>query len=150
MTKTVPYRAPDFKLVNSDGQTVTLDDFADKWLVVYFYPKDDTPGCTTEACGIRDARDDLADLGVEVVGISRDDAASHERFKAKYSLNFTLLSDPDAVTIKDYGAWRAGIILRKTFIIDPSSQVVKVYDKVTPLGHGDELVAAVKQLQAEA
>ena len=149
MTKTAPYRAPDFKLVNSNDQTVTLDDFADKWLVVYFYPKDDTPGCTTEACGIRDARDDLADLGVEVVGISRDNAASHGRFKAKYSLNFTLLSDPDAVTIKDYEAWRAGITLRKTFIIDPSGQVVKVYDKVTPLGHGDELVVAVKQLQAE-
>lgn len=153
MTKTTPYPAPDFSLKDSDGQTVSLDDYKDKWLVVYFYPKDDTPGCTTQACSIRDARDELAELGASVVGISKDDAASHEKFKAKYSLNFTLLSDPEAEVISAYGAWgkkafgREGI-LRKTFIINPAGQVVKVFGRATPLGHGGAVVAELQKQQA--
>lgn len=148
-----PYPAPDFSLVNSLGQAVSLDDFKGKWLVVYFYPKNDTPGCTVEACSMRDARDDLADLGVEVVGISRDDPASHEKFKAKHSLNFTLLSDPTAEAIKRYGAWGSSLLgrpgtQRKTYIINPDGQIVKVYDKVTPVGHGEQLVEDVKRLQS--
>lgn len=148
-----PYPAPDFSLVNSLGQAVSLDDFKGKWLVVYFYPKNDTPGCTVEACSMRDARDDLADLGVEVVGISRDNPASHEKFKAKHSLNFTLLSDPTAEAIKRYGAWGNNLLglpgtQRKTYIINPDGQIVKVYDKVTPVGHGEQLVEDVKRLQS--
>ena len=100
-----PYSAPDFSLKDSDGKLHSLKDYAGKWLVLYFYPKDDTPGCTVEACSLRDARDDIAELGAEVVGISMDDATSHEAFKAKHSLNFTLLSDPDRTTIDAYDAW---------------------------------------------
>lgn len=147
-----PYSAPDFLLKDSDGKLHSLKDYAGKWLVLYFYPKDDTPGCTVEACSLRDARDDIADLGAEVIGISMDDATSHEKFKAKHSLNFTLLSDPDRTTIDAYGAWGKKMfgkegILRRTFIIDPKGTVVKVYGRVTPLGHGEQIVQELKRLQ---
>lgn len=148
-----PYSAPEFSLKDSEGTTHSLNQYAGKWLVVYFYPKDDTPGCTVEACAFRDARDDLAALGASIVGISADDASSHEKFKAKHTLNFTLLSDPDHKAIEAYGAWgkkmfgREGI-LRKTFIIDPNGMVVKVYGRVTPLGHGEQLVRDLQQLQS--
>lgn len=148
-----PYSAPEFSLKDSEGTTHSLSQYAGKWLVVYFYPKDDTPGCTVEACAFRDARDDLAELGASIVGISADDASSHEKFKAKHSLNFTLLSDPDHKAVEAYGAWgkkmfgREGI-LRKTFIIDPDGMVVKAYGRVTPLGHGEQLVRDLRQLQS--
>ena len=148
-----PYSAPEFSLKDSEGTTHSLSQYAGKWLVVYFYPKDDTPGCTVEACAFRDARDDLAALGASIVCISADDASSHEKFKAKHSLNFTLLSDPDHKAIEAYGAWgkkmfgREGI-LRKTFIIDPDGMVVKAYGRVTPLGHGEQLVRDLQQLQS--
>lgn len=147
-----PYSAPDFTLNDSEGRPRSLSDFAGKWLVLYFYPKDDTPGCTTEACSLRDARDDIAALGAEVVGVSKDDAASHEKFKAKHSLNFTLLSDPEGEVINAYGAWGKKMfgkegILRRTFIIDPNGTVVKVYGRVTPLGHGEQVIAELKRLQ---
>lgn len=151
--KTPPYAAPDFSLIGLDGSTHTLSDYKGKWIILYFYPADDTPGCTVEACSLRDARDTLAEMGAEIVGISRDDPNSHEKFKAKYSLNFTLLTDPDAVAINAYGAWgkkmfgREGI-LRKTFIINPEGEVVKVYGRVTPMGHGDQVVEELKKLQA--
>lgn len=131
-----------------------LGNYAGKWVVLYFYPKDDTPGCTTEACAMRDARDELTDLGAEVIGISKDDAASHEKFKTKYNLNFTLLSDKDGVTIDAYGAWgakqfgREGV-LRRTFIIDPDGIVRKVFGRVTPLGHGTQVIEELKKLQAK-
>lgn len=147
-----PYPAPDFTLPNHDGNDVSLADFAGQWLVLYFYPKDNTPGCTTEACSFRDARDDLIELGAHVVGVSMDDADAHEKFKAKFNLNFDLLSDTDAKVIKEYGAWggkmfgREGI-LRKTFIINPEGQVVKVYGRVTPVGHGEQVVGELKKLQ---
>lgn len=148
-----PYPAPDFSATTPDGQKRSLADFLGKWTVLYFYPKDDTPGCTVEACSLRDARDEIAELGAEVVGVSADDAASHDKFKAKHQLNFTLLSDPEHAMLEAYGAWgkkqfgREGI-LRKTFIIDPKGQVVKVYGRVTPLGHGEQVVAELKKLQA--
>src|SRR5689334_21080619 len=100
-----PFKAPDFTLVDSSGTTTSLSDFKGQWLVLYFYPKDNTPGCTTEACSLRDARDDIAELGAEVVGVSMDNPSLHERFKAKYKLNFTLLSDPDRVAIDAYEPW---------------------------------------------
>lgn len=144
--------AADFSLKDQDGKTRTLADFAGKWLVLYFYPKDGTPGCTVEACSLRDANDELIDLGAEVVGISKDDTDSHRKFKAKHQLNFTLLSDPEGKTIEAYGAWgkkmfgREGI-LRKTFIISPKGEIVKTYGRVTPLGHGDQVIKDLKQLQ---
>lgn len=152
-TKFEPYTAPDFTLSDQDGQAISLRSFAGKWVVLYFYPKDDTPGCTVEACSLRDARDDLADLGAEIIGISKDDLSSHEKFKAKHSLNFTLLSDPEGEVIEAYGAWGPKMfgkvgILRKTFLIDPSGTVRKVYGRVTPQGHGDQVIAELKKLQA--
>jgi peroxiredoxin Q/BCP len=152
MTQQTPYQAPDFSLTNQDGEVVSLRDFAGKWLVLYFYPKDDTPGCTVEACSLRDARDELTELGAEVVGISKDDAASHEKFKTKFNLHFNLLSDSEGRVIEAYGAWGKKMfgkegILRKTFIINPNSKVMKVYGRVTPVGHGEEVVKELKLLQ---
>ena len=147
-----PYDALDFTLPDVNGIIHTLKEYGGKWIVLYFYPKDDTPGCTTEACSLRDARDTLAEMGAEIIGISKDDANSHEKFKAKYSLNFTLLTDTEGIVIKKYGAWgkkmygREGI-LRKTFIINPSGQVVKVYGRVTPMGHGEQVIDELGRLQ---
>jgi peroxiredoxin Q/BCP len=144
--------APDFQLTDQDGQIKTLQDFKGNWLVLYFYPKDETPGCTTQACSLRDANDDLIELGASVVGVSKDDQDSHAKFKAKHKLNFTLLSDPEAKTINAYGAWGKKMfgmegILRKTFIIDPKGKIRKIYGRATPLGHGAKVLEDLKQLQ---
>lgn len=148
-----PYPAPDFKLPDDNGKQHTLAEYKGKWVILYFYPKDDTPGCTVEACSLRDARDDLAKMGAEIIGISKDDAPSHEKFKAKHSLNFTLLTDKNAEAIEAYGAWGKKMfgqegILRRTFIIDPQGTVVKVYGRVTPLGHGEQVIQELGRLQA--
>ena len=149
----IPYSAPDFTLPGTDGKDHSLRDFRGKWVVLYFYPKDDTPGCTTQACSLRDARDTLAEMGAEIIGVSKDDPSSHEKFKAKYSLNFTLLSDADGAVISAYGAWGKKMfgkegILRKTFLIDPEGNVQKVYGRATPLGHGEQVIEQLKSLQA--
>lgn len=143
--------APDFSLKDQDGNIRSLSDFAGKWLVLYFYPKDDTPGCTVEACSLRDANDELIELGAEVAGISKDDEDSHRKFKAKHKLNFTLLSDPNGETIERYGAWGKKMfgkigILRKTFIINPEGKIVKIYGRVTPLGHGEQIIDEIKKI----
>lgn len=150
--KQPPYEAPDFTLNDTDGTPVSLGDYAGKWLVLYFYPKDDTPGCTVEACSLRDAHTDITALGAHVVGVSKDDAPSHAKFRAKHSLNFTLLSDPEGTTIDAYGCWGKKMfgqegILRRTFIINPEGTVVKVYGRVIPTGHGDQIVADLQKLQ---
>lgn len=151
--KEVPYRAPSFQLPGIGGERFSLDDFKGSWVVLYFYPKDDTPGCTTEACSLRDARDTLATMGAEIIGVSKDDPSAHEKFKQKHSLNFLLLTDTEGNVINEYGAWGKKMfgkegILRKTFIINPDGDVVKVYGRVTPLGHGEQVIEALKQLQA--
>lgn len=143
--------APNFSLIDQDGNTKTLKDFQNKWIVLYFYPKDDTPGCTVEACSLRDVNDELVALGAEVIGISKDDQDSHRKFKAKHKLNFTLLSDPSGNTIEAYGAWGPKMfgkigIQRKTYIIDPSGEIVKTYGRVTPSGHGEQVVAELRTL----
>lgn len=148
-----PYNAPDFSLTDQDGDVRSLAEYRGKWVVLYFYPKDDTPGCTVEACSLRDSRDAIAERGAEIIGISADDAASHEKFKAKHTLNFTLLSDPEMKAITAYGAWGKKMfgkegILRRTFIINPNGVVVRVYGRVTPLGHGEQIVEELKKLQA--
>lgn len=148
-------KATNFSLKDQDGNTKTLKDFTGKWLVLYFYPKDDTPGCTVEACSLRDANDGLIELGAEVVGISKDDEDSHRKFKAKHKLNFTLLSDPSGTTIESYGAWGPKMfgklgIQRKTFIISPLGEIVKTYGRVTPAGHGEQVIRDLKQLQTAA
>jgi len=151
--KQPPFPAPEFSLPDSSNTTHSLADYKGKWVVLYFYPKDDTPGCTTEACSLRDARDDIAQLGAEIIGVSKDDADSHEKFKAKHTLNFTLLTDADGSVMELYEAWGKKMfgkvgVLRKTFIIDPKGTVVKIYGRVTPLGHGEQVRDELKKLQA--
>jgi len=151
-TVSVPYPAPDFNLVDANGKAHSVADYKGRWLVLYFYPKDDTPGCTTEACSLRDVATDLNDIDADIVGVSADDGASHKKFIAKHHLNFTLLADPNKEAIEAYGAWGKKMfgkegILRKTFIINPYGEVVKVFGRVTPLGHGDQVVQAIKRLQ---
>lgn len=145
-------KAPNFKLPDQDGKIKSLSDYSGKWLVVYFYPKDDTPGCTVEACSLRDANDELIELGANVIGISKDDEDSHRKFKAKHKLNFTLLSDESGQTIEAFGAWGPKMfgkvgIQRKSFIINPDGEIVKTYGRVTPLGHGEKIIADLKELQ---
>lgn len=148
--------APNFSLADQNGDLHSLKDYAGKWLVVYFYPKDDTPGCTIEACNFRDARDAIAELGnASVVGISKDNVMSHKKFADKHKLNFTLLSDPDHTTIEAFGAWQPkkfmnrefmGIV-RNTYLINPTGTIVKTYENVTPQTHTGEIIADIKQFQ---
>lgn len=149
-------QAPDFSLPDQTGTTRTLADYAGKWVVLYFYPKDDTPGCTTEACNFRDARDSIAALGnAEIIGISRDSVRKHANFAAKHKLNFTLLSDPEAAVIKAYNSWGERKlfgrvftgILRNTYLIDPSGQIVKEYLGVDPAKHAAEIIHDLQSLQ---
>lgn len=149
--------APDFSLADQDGVVRSLSDYAGKWVVLYFYPKDDTPGCTTEACNFRDERDAIADFGnATVIGISKDSVKSHKKFIDKYNLSFTLLSDPDHVTIEAYGAWQKKSmfgrkftgIQRKTVIIDPYGTIAKEYPTVDPKKHALEIITDLKALQA--
>ena len=135
--------APNFALPDQTGTTRDLRDYAGQWLIVYFYPKDDTPGCTTEACSFRDEYGYLRERGLEIIGISRDSVASHAKFVAKYNLTFPLLSDPDRAVISAYGAWGAKSMYGKTFegiqrltvLINPAGEIVKTYPKVTPKDH---------------
>jgi thioredoxin-dependent peroxiredoxin len=144
-------RAPDFALTSDTGETVRLSDFRGKPVVLYFYPKDDTPGCTAQACGIRDDYGSFAENGAVVLGVSRDDEASHVKFKEKYSLPFTLLSDPDHEVAEQYGVWgeRSSYgktymgIERSTFLIDPEGNVTKVMRRVKPDTHAQDVLAAL-------
>ena len=150
--KTPPYTAPNFSLLDASGKRHSLDDYKGQWLVLYFYPQDDTPGCTIEACSFRDMNEALLARKAAVVGVSRDDGKSHQAFQGKYDLNFTLLSDPDHSVMSAYGAWGKKMfgnegVLRKTFIINPSGQVVKVYGRVTPLGHAGQVIKDLEDLQ---
>jgi len=143
--------APEFKLKDQDGRLVSLRDFANKkWVILYFYPKDQTPGCTKEACNFRDGMDRLQPYNVQVLGISVDDSASHQSFSNKHRLNFPLLADPDKKTAKAYGALAFYRLARRmTFIIDPNGKIRKIFQRVTPANHIDELLAALKELQAD-
>jgi peroxiredoxin Q/BCP len=141
-------KAHDFSLPDQDGKVHTLAEYAGKWLVLYFYPEDDTAGCTTEACAFRDGRDVLASAGVEVVGVSHDSADSHRKFADKHSLNFTLLSDESGDVIKAYGAWDGKKAKRMTMLIDPKGQIAKEYPAVNPDIHFAEVVTDLELLQA--
>jgi peroxiredoxin Q/BCP len=146
-------QAPDFTLPDQNGDEHSLKDYAGKWLVLYFYPKDDTPGCTTEACAFRDGRDMLAELGAEVVGVSKDTTRSHAKFAEHYGLNFTILSDRSGEVIKAYGSWRPKTMFgreffginRDTFLISPQGEIVKKYEGVDPAIHIKEVYADLKQ-----
>lgn len=143
--------APDFSLEDDRGAKVTLSSFKGKSVVVYFYPKDDTPGCTKEACGFRDAYDQILAKGAVVIGISPDKPASHAKFKAKYNLPFMLLADPQNSVLKPWGAWgeksmygkKYEGVLRSTVVIDPEGNVKKIFPKVSPEGHAAEILAVL-------
>lgn len=132
-----------------------LSDYQGRWLVLYFYPKDDTPGCTKEACSFRDEQATLKKLGAVVLGVSADDTKSHAKFAEKFNLNFPLLADPSAEMIKSYGAWgKKNLygkeyegVLRQTFIVDPKGNVARVWEKVKPEDHALEVAEALRELQ---
>ena len=137
--------APDFELESDAGETVKLSDLRGKPVVLYFYPKDDTPGCTRQAFGIRDAWAEFQRAGAEVFGISADTRASHERFKAKYSLPFTLLADPEHKLGEPYGVGQEGknSYERSTFVIDADGNVAKIMRRVKPDRHADDVLSAL-------
>ena len=148
--------APSFNLSDQDGKMHSLKDYSGKWVVLYFYPKDDTPGCTTEACNFRDERDAIAEYGnATVIGISKDTVASHKKFADKHKINFTLLSDENHEVIEAYGAWRLKKFMgreymginRNTYIIDPTGNIVKEYIGVNPKKHALEIISDLKELQ---
>ena len=148
-------KAPAFTLTADDGSKVRLSDFAGKPVVLYFYPKDDTPGCTKEACAFRDAQAPLKKAGAVVLGVSADNTASHEKFRDKYKLNFPLLSDTDHKVADKYGAWREKNmygkvsmgIQRSTYLIDANGKVAKVWKRVQVDGHDEQVLAALKELE---
>ena len=147
-------KAPEFTLPDQNDALHTLADYSGKWLIIYFYPKDSTPGCTKEACNFRDGRDVLEQAGAGVVGISKDSVASHKKFAEKHGLNFTLLSDESTNTIKAYGSWGKKKfmgreyegILRNTYLISPDGEIVKTYEGVNPATHIGEVLKDLKQL----
>jgi peroxiredoxin Q/BCP len=148
-------KAPDFTLMTDNGTKVKLSELRGNPVVLYFYPRDDTPGCTKEACAFRDRRQDLAKLGAKVLGVSPDDRESHEQFRDKYSLNFPLLADVGHKVAEKYGAWREKTrfgktsmgIQRSTFLIGPDGVVRKVWKNVSVDEHDDQVLVALKEFQ---
>jgi thioredoxin-dependent peroxiredoxin len=149
-------QAPDFTLLDQHGEKVSLADLRGESIVLYFYPRADTPGCTTQACGIRDRRAEYEAAGVRVIGVSPDEPEALERFAAKYDLGFTLLADPDHSVAEAYGAWgeksmygkRYMGILRSTFIVDADGRVARVFPKVQPKKHDALVLKALAELAA--
>ena len=147
-------KAPDFTLPAVDGTQVTLRDLRGKPVVLYFYPRDDTPGCTREACAFRDRKAELGQLGAAVLGVSPDDVSSHEKFRDKHGLNFPILADVDHKVADGYGAWREKVrfgkramgIQRSTFLIDAEGVVRKVWKRVDVDGHDEQVIAALRSL----
>ena len=147
-------KAPGFTLESTEGGEVNLKDFAGKTVVLYFYPKDDTPGCTRVACAFRDTQAPLKKAGAVVLGVSPDSLASHEKFRGKYKLNFPLLADTDKAIARKYGAWGEKVMygkkvtgmIRSTFVIDGEGVVRKVFPRVKVDGHAEKVLEAVKSL----
>lgn len=141
--------APSFSLPNQDGRMVHSRDLSGGWWVLYFYPKDDTPGCTKEACTFRDRLGDLSSLGVRILGVSFDDVPSHKAFAEKYHLNFDLLSDPKGQVVAAYRARSAlpGVARRVSYLVDGEGVIRKAYPDVTPSEHAEEIIADVKVLR---
>jgi peroxiredoxin Q/BCP len=145
-------KAPEFSLPADDGRTIALKDLRGRTVVLYFYPKDDTSGCTKEACGFRDSWKEVQQAGAVVLGVSPDPVASHQRFKQKYHLPFPLLADVDHAVATAYGAWgeksmygrKYQGILRTTFLIDSEGRIARVFEKVKPEGHTAEVLAALR------
>ena len=148
------HKAPAFTLTADDGKKVKLSDQKGSPVVLYFYPKDDTPGCTKEACAFRDRQAELQALGAKVFGVSPDTVESHVHFRDKFTLNFPLLADPDHAVAEEYGAWREKNmygkksmgIQRSTFLIDASGKIAKIWKKVQVEGHDQEVIDALQAL----
>ncbi len=145
--------APEFTLNDAEGKTVRLKDFRGKYVVLYFYPKDLTPGCTQEACDFRDHSQAFAGVNAVILGVSKDTADSHARFAQKYGLPFVLLADPEALVLKAYGVWREKSFMgrvglgtvRTTFVIDPQGRIARIYDRVKVAGHVEQVLGDLKQ-----
>jgi len=148
--------APDFTLLDQHGESVELSMLRGGTVVVYFYPRADTPGCTTQACGVRDRGEEYAAMGARVIGISPDEVEAIGRFAGKYDLGFTLLADPDHAVAEQYGAWGEKSmygkkymgVLRSTFIVDPKGRIAKAFPKVQPKKHDDLVLRALVELAA--
>jgi len=151
-------KAPDFALLDQDGETVKLSDHAGRTVVLYFYPRADTPGCTTQACGIRDRRAEYAAADATVIGISPDEPAALRKFADKHDLDFTLVGDPDHSVAEAYGTWveksmygkKYMGVQRATFVVDGSGEIAKVFPKVSPKTHDDVVLKALADLRAAA
>jgi len=147
----VGQQAPDFTVLNDKGEKVKLSDLKGKKVVLYFYPKDDTPGCTTEACAFRDGIDEIKKKGATVIGVSTDSVESHQKFKKKFDLNFPLLADTDKKLVEAYGTWKEKSmygrkymgIERTTFIIDEQGKISHIFPKVKVSEHYDEVLEAL-------
>ena len=141
-------KAPDFSLADQDGMMHSLSEYAGRWLLLYFYPKDDTPGCTQEACSFRDSLAELKTKGLTIVGVSTDSVASHRKFADKFTLPFTLLADEKKETVNAYGVWAEKSMygkkymgtLRSSFLIRPDGTIAKIYEKVKPGEHAAEIL----------
>lgn len=151
-------KAPAFTLASDSGEKIKLSSFLGKPVVLYFYPKDDTPGCTKEACAFRDKSAELKKLGAVVLGVSPDDVASHAKFRDKYSLNFPLLADAEHALAEKYGAWREKNmygkksmgVQRSTYLIGADGKIVKVWKKVSVDGHDEQVLEALQALTTES
>jgi peroxiredoxin Q/BCP len=149
-------QAPDFSLPDENGDLRRLSDYRGKVVVLYFYPKDDTPGCTTEACGFRDQYQDYEKADVPVIGISPDDVKKHQKFKTKYNLPFTLLADTDHTVCELYGVWgrkkfmgkEYDGVFRTTFLIDKDGTILRVFENVKPEGHSQEILKVLEEIKA--
>lgn len=154
MLATLNDPAPNFTLPDQNNQAHSLKEYAGSWILIYFYPKDDTPGCTTESCTIRDNFSEFKKQGIVVLGISVDGVNSHKKFSDKYSLPFTLLADEDKTVINLYGVWSKKKfmgreymgVLRTSFLVDPKGKIVKIYEGVKPAEHAKEVLSDVKAL----
>lgn len=148
--------APNFTLPDQDGVMHSLKDYRGQWVLIYFYPKDDTPGCTKEACALRDEFPAFGKLKAKIFGVSADTVASHKKFATKYKLPFTLLADPEKGMLKDYGVWGKKKFMgreylgisRSSYLINPKGKIEKVYEKVNPLTHADEVLADLSRFAA--
>jgi peroxiredoxin Q/BCP len=143
--------APDFSLKDQNGVNHTLSDYRGQWVLVYFYPKDDTPGCTAEACTFRDRYKDFRESSIKVLGISTDDVKSHQKFAEKYNLPFSLLADTTGKVIRLYNVKQPVVNMakRQSFLIDPQGFIKKIYEKVTPSDHPEEILKDLKRFQAK-
>jgi len=148
--------APDFSLPDYAGETRSLSDYRGQWVLLYFYPKDNTPGCVKEACGIRDQFPHFVNRSVAVLGVSPDSAQSHKKFSEKYKLPFTLLADTEKKVVREYGVWgkkkmmgrEVEGVIRTSFLIDPKGRVARIYDQVKPEGHAQEVLADLEALES--